>query len=89
MEIKSRYSDIDIDFGKNRFTKDLSIARNLSAIQQAVLSVVLTSPGEKPFKPRFGVGIYNLLFEILTDIDIALLSNEIGKQLEEHEPIRS
>lgn len=86
MKTKSRYSDIDIDFGKNKFTKDLSIARNLQAIQQSVLSIILTSPGEKPFNPGFGVGIYNLLFEILTDTDIALLGSSMQNQLEIHEP---
>jgi len=86
MKTKSRYSDIDIDFGKNKFTKDLSIARNLQAIQQSVLSIILTSPGEKPFKPGFGVGIYNLLFEILTDADVAILGNSMQKQLEIYEP---
>ena len=86
MKTKSRYSDIDIDFGKNRYTKDLSVARDLAAIQQWVLSIVLTSPGEKAFKPGFGVGIYNLLFEILTDLDIAFLASSIQQQLEVHEP---
>jgi phage baseplate assembly protein W len=86
MKTKSRYSDIDIDFGKNKFTKDLSIARNLQAIQQSVLSIILTSPGEKPFNPGFGVGIYNLLFEILTDTDVAILGNSMQKQLEIFEP---
>ena len=47
MKTKSRYSDIDIDFGRNQFTEDLSVARNLQAIQQSVLSVVLTSSGGK------------------------------------------
>lgn len=86
MKTKSRYSDIDIDFGRNQFTKDLSVARNLQAIQQSVLSVVLTSPGEKPFNPAFGVGIYNLLFEILTDTDIAILGSSMQRQLEIYEP---
>jgi phage baseplate assembly protein W len=86
MKIKSRYTDIDIDFGKNRYTKDLSVARDLAAIQQSVLSIVLTSPGEKAFKPGFGVGIYNLLFEILTDLDISFLASSIQRQLEVYEP---
>ena len=86
MKTKSRYSDIDIDFGKNRYTKDLSVARDLAAIQQSVLSIVLTSPGEKAFRPGFGVGIYNLLFEILTDLDIAFLASSIQRQLEVYEP---
>jgi phage baseplate assembly protein W len=86
MKTKSRYTDIDIDFGKNRYTKDLSVARDLAAIQQSVLSIVLTSPGEKAFRPGFGVGIYNLLFEILTDLDIAFLASSIQQQLEVYEP---
>tara|TARA_R110000822_G_scaffold65316_5_gene159943 strand:+ start:555 stop:950 length:396 start_codon:yes stop_codon:yes gene_type:complete len=86
MKTKSRYTDIDIDFGKNRYTKDLSVARDLAAIQQSVLSIVLTSPGEKAFKPGFGVGIYNLLFEILTDLDISFLASSIQRQLEVYEP---
>ena len=86
MIVNSRYTDVDIDFSKNPFNNDLSIVRDLSAIQQSVIGIVLTSPHEKPFHEDFGVGIYDLLFENIQPEDIGLLAATIERQLQKHDP---
>lgn len=86
MEIKSRYTDVNVDLSRNRYTNDVSIARDLNAIQQSVLNIVLTTPGEKPFNPDFGVGIYNLLFENIGPQETSDVAFRTQKQLEVYEP---
>ena len=44
----NRYIDVDINFTRNSFNNDVSKVVDMTAIQQAVLSIVLTSKGEKP-----------------------------------------
>jgi len=85
MEIKSRYTDVNVDLSKNRYTKDVSIARDINAIQQSVLNIVLTSPGERAFQPNFGVGIYNLLFENVGPNLASDVAFRTQKQLEVYE----
>jgi len=85
MEIKSRYTDVNVDLLKNRYTKDVSIARDINAIQQSVLNIVLTSPGERAFQPDFGVGIYNLLFENVGPNLASDIAFRTQKQLEVYE----
>jgi len=85
MEIKSRYTDVNVDLSKNRYTKDVSIARDINAIQQSVLNIVLTSPGERAFQPSFGVGIYNLLFENVGPNLASDIAFRTQKQLEVYE----
>jgi len=85
MEIKSRYTDVNVDLSKNRYTKDVSIARDINAIQQSVLNIVLTSPGERAFQPNFGVGIYNLLFENVGPNLASDIAFRTQKQLEVYE----
>ena len=58
----------------------------MTAIQQAVLSIVLTSKGEKPFDYDYGVGIYDYLFENLDYDDIPIIASEVERQLTKYEP---
>jgi phage baseplate assembly protein W len=39
---------------------------NLAVIENMLLNVILTSPGERPFNPQFGSGVPELLFNNIT-----------------------
>lgn len=86
MITNNRYIDVNMDLVRNPFNNDVSKAIDLNSIQQAVLSVVLTSKGEKPFDSDYGVGVYNLMFENLEPEDIGNLASEIERQLLKYEP---
>ena len=87
MAIIKQYTDFDINFNKNEFTNDVSIKLNDNSIRQSVMNIILTKPGEKPFRRGFGVGIHKFLFEnIITGLDRAKFSRDVQLQLEAHEP---
>jgi len=86
MAIKTKYSDIDIDFNKNDFTSDISIKKDRSAVRQSVMNIIMTRKGEKRFDPNFGVGIHDLLFENLSPIEIAMMEKTVASQFNRYEP---
>jgi len=49
-----------------------------------MLNVLLTEPGERIYKPNFGVGLRNYLFENFTDVDN--LEDRIRNQVEIYVP---
>tara|TARA_R110001592_G_scaffold89374_3_gene262886 strand:+ start:1633 stop:2094 length:462 start_codon:yes stop_codon:yes gene_type:complete len=49
-----------------------------------MLNVLLTEPGERIYKPNFGVGLRNYLFENFTDLDT--LKDRINNQVERYVP---
>lgn len=49
-----------------------------------MLNVLLTEPGERVFKPNFGVGLRNYLFENFTDVDT--LEDRIKNQVNIYVP---
>ena len=49
-----------------------------------MLNVLLTEPGERIYKPNFGVGLRNYLFENFTDLDT--LKDRINSQVERYVP---
>ena len=83
---KKQYTDIDINFNKNEFTDDVSVKLNNNAIRQSVMNIILTRQGEKPFNPRFGVGLHKYLFENLGPLDKLTFYRDVVSQLTVHEP---
>ena len=53
-------------------------------VKSNLLNVLLTEPGERFFKPRFGVGLRNYLFENITNVNA--LEERIRKQVEIYIP---
>jgi phage baseplate assembly protein W len=86
MITNNRYIDVNMDFNRNSFTNDVSKSIDLSAIQQSVIKIVSTGKNEKPFDSDFGVGVYDLLFEIIQPEDVGNLASEIDRQLRKYEP---
>ena len=81
-----QFSDFDVDFSKNDFVNDFSLKHDRNSIRQSIMNIILTRKGEKPFKRNFGVGIYDLLFEVLDPIDLANLEVDIINQVNAREP---
>ena len=50
------------------------------------MNIVLTRPGEKPFKPSFGVGIHDYLFENWTPMNASFLERDIVWAVRAWEP---
>ena len=51
-------------------------------VKDNIRNLVLTSPGERPYHPNFGVGVYELLFDNATDEVLGIIEERIGGQIE-------
>lgn len=84
--ISQGFKDISMTFQTNPLTGDLIALKNENAIARSVKNIVLTVPGEKPFDPRFGSRITDLLFENVDDITAINIETEIRNSIERYEP---
>ena len=83
---KSRsFNDIGMAFGKNPFTDDVSIVKDDNSIKQSIRNLVMTTPGEKPFQPNIGCGVYSLLFEPLDAFSADAIKSEIINTINQYE----
>ena len=84
--ISQGFKDISMTFQSNPLTGDLIVLKNENAIARSVKNIVLTIPGEKPFDPRFGSRITDLLFENVDEITAINIETEIRNSIERYEP---
>ncbi len=84
--ISQGFKDISMTFQSNPLTGDLIVLKNENAIARSVKNIVLTIPGEKPFDPRFGSRITDLLFENVDEITAINIETDIRNSIERYEP---
>ena len=65
MASKLSFKDINITFKKHPVTNDLGVSKDASAIKQAIVNLLLTNKGERPFNYDYGSDIRSYLFEPL------------------------
>ena len=80
------YTDLDFAFRANPITGDIALKREVQAVKQSVLNILLTNRGERPFDPEFGSDIRKQLFENFDPITEQLLSDQIRSALRNYEP---
>ena len=59
---------------------------NLTVIENMVLNVILTSPGERPFQPQFGSGVPSLLFNNITTQNAYTILHDIFFSIQKFVP---
>ena len=80
------FKDININFKKHPVTNDLVVSRDASAIKQAIVNLLLTNKGERPFKPDYGSDIRSYLFEPLDYGTAAQIELGITSTIAQFEP---
>ena len=80
------FKDINITFKKHPVTNDLVVSRDASAIKQAIVNLLLTNKGERPFNPEYGSDIREYLFEPLDYGTAAQVKLSIETTITEFEP---
>ena len=80
------FKDINMTFKKHPVTDDLVVSRDASAIKQAIVNLLLTNRGERPFNPDYGSNIRSYLFEPLDYGTSAQIKLTIRSTIEEFEP---
>lgn len=82
----SEYTDIDLLFKPHPITGDVTIKKDDAAVKRAVKNILLSNFYERPFKPGFGSGLNNALFELDTDRKIRRLGSIVQESIEKLEP---
>lgn len=82
---RSQYADIPFFISPNRFTGDLNLVKDLSAIRQSLKNVIMCNKGERPFDFLFGASLYENLFDNLTHELIIDIQTKIATNLKRHE----
>ena len=86
--------DLDLKFFARRGTMfedgirrgDVYKREDLRAIDQSIATILTTSYSEKPFQPKFGANLREMLFELSTMISESELNRIIKEQVELWEP---
>lgn len=55
-------------------------------IKNDILQLLLTIPGERVMRPKYGVNLRNFVFENLVSSDLSILKSNIAEQLTIYEP---
>lgn len=82
----SAFSDLPLTFKLNPITGDVPPARNESAVKKALINLVRTPVGARPFNPDYGTRVYDYLFEPADTETELRLNEEIAQAIERFEP---
>lgn len=80
------YQDFWPAFLINNSTNDVSLIKNEEAVKQAIVNLMQTRIGEKPFNLNYGSEINKLLFENFSPQTTAVLIELIKGAIENFEP---
>lgn len=82
----AKYTDIDLYLTKNEITNDVNYKLDLAAIAQSIKNIILTTKGERFFDFTFGGNAYDLPFNQLSPLRLALKQKELIAAIGLHEP---
>ena len=80
------FKDLSVTFKTHPVTDDLVCVKDKAAIVQSLQNLILTNKGERPFQPKLGCSVRELLFEPLDFGIAALIKAEIAETVAIHEP---
>jgi len=80
------YADLSLDMLVHPNTADIIPLKDVNAVKQSIKNIVLTSRGEKLFKPKFGGRVAEYLFENVTPFTAIALKSEIEDVIKLYEP---
>lgn len=80
------FSDIDLSFRANPFTKDIYVKTNEDAVKTALIHLVQTMNFERKFRPDIGTQVYSLLFENKSAAVELAMERSIIEAIERFEP---
>jgi len=81
----SKYIDLDLKFLPHPNTMRVNHVVGKAAIFRSISHILFTRPGERLYKPDFGIGIQNQLFEPNDFIGIDSLKTDIRDQIKNYE----
>ena len=82
----SLFSDLPLTFKVNPITGDVPPARNESAVKKALINLIRTPVGTRPFNPDYGTRVYDYLFEPADTQTELRLNDDLAQAIERFEP---
>ncbi len=80
------FSDLALSFKVNPITGDIPPARNESAVKKALINLIRTPVGSRPFNPEYGTRVYDYLFEPADTQTELRLNDDLAQAIERFEP---
>ena len=82
----SAFSDLPLSFKINPITGDVPPARNESAVKKALINLIKTPVGTRPFAPEYGSRVYDYLFDPADSQTEVRLNDDLAQCIERFEP---
>ena len=64
----------------------IALASDHTDVEQAILIILSTAPGERPMRPEFGCGVHDYVFDVIDAGTLGRMEDEIRRALERWEP---
>jgi phage baseplate assembly protein W len=81
-----QYTDLDLSFKVNPFTKDIYLKTDEDAVKTALRNLIQTRNFERPFHPELGTQIQSLLFEPFSPAVRVAMKRTIENAINTYEP---
>jgi len=81
-----QFTDLDLSFKINPFTKDLYLKTDEDAVKTAIKHLIRTKNFERSFHPEIGTQIHYLLFENFSSAAKLAMERTIIDSIEKYEP---
>jgi phage baseplate assembly protein W len=79
------YKDVDLTFSK-KANNDIFKKEDAAAVKQAVKNILMTNPGEKPFRPFYGAVLNRFLFELSEGLEEDEIQDAVAEAISRDEP---
>ena len=86
MATESYFSDIPLNFTPNPITGDVSPLREESSVKSALLNLLRSPLGQKPFYPEYGTNLDKFLFEPADPLTETEINEDIAYAIRKFEP---
>lgn len=83
---KQYYSDLHPDMQIEFTTNDVMKVVNVKAVQSALVGIISTRKGERPFDPLFGSDIHSSLFENMDEFAAFAVEKAVAEAINNYEP---
>ena len=81
-----QFTDLDLSFKINPFTKDLYLKTDEDAVKTAIKHLIRTKNFERSFHPEIGTQVHYLLFENFSSAVKLAMERTITDSIEKYEP---
>lgn len=86
MATESYFSDIPLNFTPHPITGDVAALKEEKAVKAALVNLLRSPVGERPFDPEYGVNIEKFLFEQADSITENEINEDIAYAIKTFEP---